>query len=347
MRRKALNWLSGLAVVTMLAGCFAQPSVNVVRIPMVDGPQSPKYLAFKQFAAELNRRRPGIFRVEVFPSATLGGETDFVKGVQAGSYQLTSVSAGVLAAFVPELQVLDVPFSFRSEKEARVLLDGPLGRQLLASFGAAGVVGLAFWEQGFRSITTGSRLLVTPDDFNGLKLRTMKAPVHGIFFRAMGANPTPMEWGQVYTALQTGQIDGQENPPSAIIPEHIPEVQKHIFLTRHIYDSMPVIASKAWFDGLDAVDKAAVLESMATATAYERKTTADRESTALDDLRRLGMEVHEMAPAALRELREKARPAAAEYIRVDLAREGIPEERKVLVERWLAAIGVAPLGAKK
>jgi len=308
-----------------------------IRIPIVDSRSSPKFKAFERFADNLDDEMPGHFNVEIFPGGQLGGESDYLSGIRTGSYEMTSVSAGVLSSFSPQVRVLDIPFAFSSFEEARSVIDGKPGRMLLESIDDQNTLGLAFWEQGFRSVTTTNRILEDPGDLQGLKIRTMNAPMHVDAFRAIGANPTPMEWPQVYTALKTGQLDAQENPPAAIWQENINEVQNHIFVTKHIYGVMPVVARKNWYESLDSDEQQAVEKALDEATEYERSLTRKREQKGLRKLEELGMTVHRMEPAVLDSLRETAQSAVLSEIRDRMSELG--DEEKKVVRVWLDRFG--------
>ncbi len=329
-----------LALALLFAGACADPPELIrIRAPIVDSPESPKALALERLGAVLDSIAPDRFSLQVTPSAALGGESDYLRSMGSGSYEMTVVSAGVLAEFEPQFSVLDLPFVFPDAEEARLTLDGELGDRLRRSAGSRGFYVLAFWEQGFRSITTSGRPAGSLDELQGLKIRTMSAPNHVAAFRALGAAPTPMEWGEVYTSLQTGVIDGQENPPSAILQEGIYEVQTDLFMTRHVYDAMPLVVRDTWFDGLEPADQAALVTAVETATLFQRTLTGAREAVAVDSLAALGMTVHYPTEEVRERMASEAFPAVAERIRESVVPR-LAAPLGELVSAWFSAFAL-------
>src|SRR5436190_16297546 len=187
-------------------------------------------VAIDTFAREVERRTNGRYKVQTFYSSALGAERESVEGVQLGTLDLTLTSTGPLPNFVPDVAILDIPFLFRDYTHARAVLDGPIGQELLAKFPAKGMVGLAWAENGFRHMTNSRRPVNVPDDLRGLKMRTMENPIHIEAYRQFGILPTPMAFTEVFTALQQGTVDGQENPLSVITAAKLDQVQKYLTL---------------------------------------------------------------------------------------------------------------------
>src|SRR5205085_9280147 len=173
-------------------------------------------VAIDTFAREVERRTGARYKVQTFYSSALGAERESVEGVQLGTLDLTLTSTGPLPNFVPEIAILDIPFLFRDYPHARSVLDGPIGTDLLVKFEPKGIHALAWGENGFRHMTNSKRPVNSPDDLRGLKMRTLENPVHIQAYKAFGIIPTPMAFTEVFTALQQGTVDGQENPVSVI-----------------------------------------------------------------------------------------------------------------------------------
>jgi tripartite ATP-independent transporter DctP family solute receptor len=226
-----------------------------------------------------------------FPSSALGGERELIEGLQLGTVEAAIVSTGTLSNFVPEVGVTDIPFLFRDSAHARAVLDGQIGQDILNKFEGRGLVALAWGEQGFRHITNGKKPISTPEDLKGLKIRTMENPVHITAFRALGASPTPMAWPEVVGALQQGTIDGQENPLSVIVSAKLPQVQKHLALTGHVYSPAVLLVSAKFWNTLNAAQKGSIKQGAKDGATAMRKYVDDVEAKAVADLKAQGMQV--------------------------------------------------------
>ena len=213
-------------------------------------PTSHYGLGADAFIAKLEELSGGEFTGTQAPAGQLGGERDMIEGLQIGSLDVVITSTGPLGNFVPEVYALDLPFLFRDYDHARAVLDGEIGQELLAKIDENQLVGLAWSENGFRHVTNSQRPVRTPADLEGLKLRTMENKVHMEAFSEMGAAPTPMAFPELFTALQQGVVDGQENPITVITASKFWEVQGHVSLTGHVYSPVAVLASPILIDGL-------------------------------------------------------------------------------------------------
>jgi len=242
--------------------------------------------------AELVAQRTGNrVKIDIYPATQLGSERDLVEGLQLGTVDLVVTSTGPLGGFVPRMFVVDLPFLFRDKAHAYKVLDGPIGKSLLEPFAAKGIMGLAFWENGFRNITNNVRPIEKPEDLRGIKIRTMENKIHLASFKAWGASPTPMAWGEVYTALQQKTIDGQENPIAIIYTAKLYEVQKYLALTGHFYSPSPLLMSLKAYNGLPRDIQKIMLDAAIECATFERNLLRDEEARQITELKGRGMQV--------------------------------------------------------
>src|SRR5437867_4552096 len=278
---------------TSLAVVSGAAAQTTLKINIAVAQNSHYGVAVDTFAREVERRTNGRFRVQTFYSGALGAERESVEGVQLGTLDLTLTSTGPLPNFVPEIAILDIPFLFRDYAHARTVLDGPIGQNLLAKFPPKGMVGLAWAENGFRHMTNNKRSVVLPDDLKGLKMRTMENPVHIQAYKQFGIIPTPMAFTEVFTALQQGTVDGQENPLSVISAAKFVQVQKYITLTGHVYSPALILMNKTKWDSLSAADKQAFTEAAKEAVKANRARIDEDERRVVAELKSGGMTVTE------------------------------------------------------
>jgi len=286
---------SAAALVLALAASCAAPALAQAPLKMnISLAQNSSYgVAIDAFAREIEQRTQGRYKVQNFYSAALGAERESVEGVQLGTLDLTLTSTGPLPNFVPEVAILDIPFLFRDYAHARAVLDGPIGQELLQKFPAKNLVALTWAENGFRHMTNSRHPVNVPDDLKGLKMRTMENPIHIQAYRQFGILPTPMAFTEVFTALQQGTVDGQENPLSVITSAKLDQVQKYLTLTGHVYSPAVILMNKAKWDALSAADKQAFTDAAREAVKANRARIDDDERKAVADLRVKGMTVAE------------------------------------------------------
>jgi TRAP-type transport system periplasmic protein len=298
--KRALSLLSGLLLSAMAAGGPALAAGEIV-IKAGHGTQTahPSHLGLVKFAELAAQKTGGAVKVEIYPDRQLGEEREMVEGLQLGSVDMAVVSTGPLLSFVPEIGVIDLPFLFEDSQHAYRVLDGEVGRTLLGKLEDKGIVGLAWWENGWRHLTT-NKPVKAPGDLAGMKLRTMQNPVHIAAFKEMGASPIPMAWGEVFTSLGQGVIDAQENPITIIYTNGLWEVQKYVTLTGHVYGPHAVMFSKAVWDGLPEEVQGQLREAAAEATAYQREQSAKLEAEQVEKLRANGMVVEAVDTAPFR-----------------------------------------------
>lgn len=247
----------------------------------------------EQFKKLVEEKSGGEMKVNIFPQAQLGGERDLAEGVRMGTIEMSSVAAGNMAGFVPELQVFGVPFLFQTREQVYSVLDGPVGKDLADIMLGKGFVNLSIWEVGFRNITNNIRPVKTPDDMKGLKIRVQESKIWIEFMKSLGAVATPIPFGELYTALQQKVVDGQENPVATIYSMKFYEVQKYLSLTGHTYEPALVVANPKWFNGLDPKHQAILKEAAMEAAVFQRQKLAELDRERFEVIRKAGVEVVE------------------------------------------------------
>ena len=245
----------------------------------------------RAFKETLERLSDGEFTVSDHPSGSLGGERAMIEGLQIGTVDVVITSTGPLGNFVPETYVLDLPFLFTSYEQARCVLDGEIGQELLDKMGEHDLVGLSWSENGFRHITNSQRAIAAPEDVSGLKIRTMENRIHQQAFEGLGASPTPMAMPELFTALQQGTVDGQENPIAVIVAANLYEVQDQLSLTGHVYSPAILLGSPVLLDGLSDEEREWFDEAAQAATDATRAEVSRLEEEGVAFLQEHGMTV--------------------------------------------------------
>jgi TRAP-type transport system periplasmic protein len=248
-------------------------------------------VAARKFAELVAQRTGNKVKIDTYPATQLGSERDMIEGLQLGTVDFVVTSTGPVGGFVPKMFVVDLPFLFRDREHAYKVLDGQIGKGLLDALSVKEIKGLAFWENGFRQITNNIRPIEKPEDLKGIKIRTMENKIHLAAFRAFGASPTPMAWGEVYTALQQGTIDGQENPIAIVSTSKLFEVQKYLALTGHFYSPALLLMSIKAYNLLPEDTRKIILDTAVECAAFERNLLRDDEAKQLEELKAKGMQV--------------------------------------------------------
>ncbi len=289
---KKLNLLASALAFALLAP-LAASAQTTMKISISIGQNSHQGIGIDVFAKEVERRTAGRYKVQTFYSGSLGGERESIEAVQLGTQELTLSSTGPVPNFVPAARILDIPFLFRDKAHARAVLDGPIGQDMLKEFESKGFKALAWAENGVRHMTNSKRAVNAPEDLKGLKMRTMENPVHVAAYKGFGIVTTPMAFPEVFTALQQGTVDGQENPLSVIMAAKFDQVQKHLSLTGHVYSPAIFLMNKAAFDKLGAADQQAFLAAAVEATKANRARVDEDDAKGVAELRGKGMSVVE------------------------------------------------------
>lgn len=278
----------------LLTGCGGSEQESVtLTVAHVLNETHPYHLAWLKVAELVEERTDGGLRLEVFANGTLGNERDIIEGMQLGIVDISCMSTGALASFSPAFMALDLPFLFNSREDAYKVLDSEIGEELLGSLEDNMLVGVAFWENGFRNISNSRQDVNIPEDVKGLKLRTLENQIQIDTFATLGANAIPMAWGEVYTALSQGTIHGQENPLAVMYLNRIHEVTEHITLTGHFYAAAPVVMSKKNLEKLSPEYQEILLEAIREVTDYERELSQQSDIDYLQAMKDEGIHVIE------------------------------------------------------
>ena len=263
---------AGAIALTLAAGAHAQMVIKFSHVVADNTPKGQAAIKFKELA---EKKRPGKVTVQVFPSSQLFGDAKELEALLLGDVQFIAPSLSKFDRYTKKLQLFDLPFLFEDVEAVDHFQSGPQGKALLESMKSRGLLGLAYWHNGMKELSTNKDKLQRPEDVKGLKFRIQASDVLEAQFRAVGANPQKMAFSEVYQALQTGVVDGQENTWSNIYSQKFHEVQQTIAVTNHGVIDYMVVTNAKWWDGLPADVRAGLAEAMKEATTYSNKLAED------------------------------------------------------------------------
>lgn len=299
-RKHFLLFIITIVLLQFIYVCtFAEASTMTLTVSHVLGPTHPYQPGFERMAEIVKEKTNGEIIFNIFHSASLAEEEQAIEALQMGTIDITTVSAAPLTAFVKEFMACDFPFMFSSSQEAFNFYDGEIGDILLEKTEEIGLVGLCWWENGFRNLTNNVRPITMPENLKGLKIRTMYSPVHMASIEALGASVTPISFGELYSALQQGVIDGQENPVANIHAMRFYEVQKYLTLSRHFHDPSPTFISAKTWEKLNEEQRKIIKEAAIEARDYMRQLGIEQEDSLIEELKKEGMEVTVLIPEQL------------------------------------------------
>ncbi|WP_373497857.1 TRAP transporter substrate-binding protein [Desulfococcus sp.] len=282
-------WAAMTAAVLLAMPAMA---AMTVKLGVVTKPGSAQNIVAEKFKELVEARTAGEVTVKIFHSAALGNETEILQQIQMGTVEMGVITSGVFDTFDPIVRVIDYPFLFGDDALADVILDGPLGAEILAGLETSGFKGLCFSENGFRNLTNSKRPVKAASDVDGLKIRVMDSAIHNAIWQSMGANPTPMPW-PIYTELEQRVIDGQENPLWVLEVYRFYEIQKYMTLTRHVYSPHIDVASLTWWNTLKPEMQALLQTAMKDAAVFQRADNRAGDAERLRMLKEKGMQVEE------------------------------------------------------
>ena len=321
-----------LAAVTFMAimaagAAFAAPEYTI-KVGYIGSDTHPTMQAMKVFAKDVDAGSKGKIKVELYPNAQLGGDRELCEGVQMGTIQMAIPSTSALAGFDKRIQVLDLPYLFTTRKAAFDAVDGELGQKLNTYLSKKGFEVLGYQENGFRHVTNSKRPIKTPADLKGLKIRTMENPMHIAFFKELGANPTPMSWGELYTALQQGTVDAEENPYAMIDDGKFYEVQKYVSETGHVFSYEILIANKKFMDKLPADLRKVVVDAAHKAIMTQRASLEKEEAAFNAKVTKAGLTANELTPEQKKPFVDATKKVYAQFEN-ELGKEIMDIARKV------------------
>ncbi|GCL74017.1 MULTISPECIES: TRAP transporter substrate-binding protein [Paenibacillus] len=273
----------------------------------------PQGQGLKKFAELVEQKSGGSMKVQTYFAAQLGDDLKMTNALKSGTQEITIPSTSPLTSMVKEFGVFDYPFVFNNEQEADAVLDGPVGKKLLDMLPQQGLIGLTYWENGFRNLTNSKRPVAAPEDFQGLKIRTLQSKVHIEAFSALGANPTPMPFSEVFSALEGKTVDGQENPLPTIESNKFYEVQKYLSLTNHVYTPFVFLVSKKFWDGLTPDEQKILQEASIEAGKFQREKNREQNKQSLENLKSKGIEVNEVKPEDREKMQEIVKPVLDKF----------------------------------
>ena len=317
MRRPLITVLAAALLCSPLASLSAHADEvrsRMIRFGYGLNENSNQGRAAKLFAEEVGKASEGKLKMRTYGAASLGSDDQMQSALIGGAQEMMVGSTATLVGITKEMAVWDTPFLFSSAEQADAVLDGPVGRQVMDKLEEKGLVGLVYWENGFRNMTNNVRPITKLEDFSGIKLRVMPNPVFLETFKLMGANAVPLPFSELFTALETKAVDGQENPFNTILSSKFYEVQKYLTVTNHVYSPWIVTASKRWWDGLSQTERDILLQAAKKARDFERQDTREEAAKALAQLESNGMQVNRISPEQVQSMRETAQPAIKQVI---------------------------------
>lgn len=322
--KKALKVASVLLVlamaVSLLAGCGgSQPAPEkkaekkVIRVSIGLNDASPEYKGLEKWKELVAKESNGRLEIQIFPSAQLGDDIKTMTALRAGTLEMSGPSSSPMATIDKKWMVFDLPFLFPNEKVVDAVLDGPFGKKMLDSLSAHGLVGIMYMENGYRQLTNSKHEVKSPGDVKGLKIRTMENPVHLAAWRALGANPTPMPFSEVFNAMQQKTIDGQENPNTTNYLQKFHEVQKFTTLSKHVYTPFVIMYSKKLWDTLPKADQEILLKTAKEASKWQREYNRKVDAEAAQGLEKAGMKVTRLTPEQQKAFMDATKDIAAQF----------------------------------
>ena len=306
----------GLAAVAFLlaaGSAGAQVQERTIKFGHLNNVGHPTSLGVQKFAEIVAARSGGKIKVQEFASSQLGNELQQQSALQGGVQEMLVASTTSLNGIVKEFGLLDFPFLFANPKQADAMVDGPLGKALATKLPEKGVVVLGFFDLGFRNVTNSKRPIMKGSDLEGLKLRVIPNPVFLETFKTFNANPLPMPFAELYGALESKAVDGQENPFAVIASSKFYEVQKYVSGTNHVYATNPIQISKRFWDRLSAAEQKIIQEAATEAQNWQRVVSREVSSKALGELTAKGMVYNDVPPAELAKMRAAVRPVYEKF----------------------------------
>lgn len=301
---RLVSILAGVALAALAGSAQAQIKERNIRVSNGINEDHPVGNGVAKMRACMAEKSGGKLKLQAFWGGALGGDLQATQALRAGTQEMVITSSSPLVGIMPALGVFDLPFLFTNEKEADAVLDGGFGKHISDQLPGFGVVNLSYWENGFRNLTNSKRAVAKAEELTGLKVRVMQNNIFLDSFKSMGANATPMAFGEVFAALETHAIDGQENPLVTIDTSKLYEVQKYLTMTRHAYTPFLVLYSKKLWDQLSAEEQKILSDCATVGRDEERRVSRELNDKSLANLKKEGMQVSEVSADELAKMRE-------------------------------------------
>ena len=307
MKFRQLALTAALTLATLGAGIAQAQDIKprLIRFGYGLNEVSNQGRAAKVFTDEVAKASGNKMKVRAIGAAALGSDVQMQQALIGGAQEMMVGSTATLVGITKEMAIWDTPFLFNNAKEADAVLDGPVGQKVMDKLQEKGLVGLVYWENGFRNLTNNKRAVTKLEDMDGIKLRVMQNTVFIDSFKTLGANAVPLPFSELFTALETKTVDGQENPYNTILSSKFYEVQKYLTVTNHVYSPWIVTVSKKYWDGLSKDEQKVLMDAAKKSRDFERKDTREEAAKALADLKAKGMQVNELTPAETNRMRDK------------------------------------------
>ena len=304
---------AAIAITLLAVPAGAQVQDRTIRWGHLNNPDHPVSLGVQKFAEILAAKSGGKLKVREFGASQLGNEMQMQSALRGGTQEMMSAASTSLASVVKEFGLLDFPFIVNTAAQAEALVSGPFGQAMTETLPEKDLIGLGYWGLGFRNATNSSRSITKIEDFAGLKLRVIPNPVFLETFKALKANPVPMNFGELYTALENKTVDGQENPYTVILSNKFFEVQKFVTATNHAYTQNILLVSKKFWDRLSPEEQKMIREALAETRDYQREQTRIQTEKALAELKVKGMTFNEIAPAEYARMQQATKPVTEKF----------------------------------
>ncbi|WP_029917487.1 TRAP transporter substrate-binding protein [Pelobacter seleniigenes] len=304
---KLIVFAVAAALLAPMTAFAADINKHTFKFAFQNSKEHPQGQGVAKFAELVEQKSNGKMTVKLYPSGMLGGDLQTVSALQGGTIDFTVLNAGLLVGIVPGFGIFDFPFMFNDEQEADAVVDGSFGKMMFDKLPAKGLVGLGYWELGFRNVTNNVHPITKLEDFAGIKLRVLQSPVFIDTFNTLGCNTVPLPWPEVYTALEQHVVDGQENPVTNVQFASLFEVQKYFSFTKHIYSPQSSLVSKKTWDKLTDAERAIIVEAEQEAKLFQRKANRAQMDKSLEFVK-TKMAVNEIAPAEMDRIRAAAKP---------------------------------------
>jgi tripartite ATP-independent transporter DctP family solute receptor len=306
--------IAAIAIALVAVPADAQLQERTIRWGHLNNTDHPVSFGVQKFAEILAAKSGGKLKVREFPASQLGNEMQMQSALRGGTQEMLSASTTSLASVVKEFGLLDFPFAVSTTAQAEALVGaGPFGQAMIDVLPEKDLIGLGYWGLGFRNATNSSRSIAKVEDFAGLKLRVIPNPVFLETFKALKANPVPMNFGELYTALENKTVDGQENPYTVILSNKFYEVQKYVSATNHAFTQNILLVSKKFWDKLSPEEQKMMREAVAETRDYQRQQTRIQAEKALTELKAKGMTFNEIAPAEYARMQQATKAVAERF----------------------------------